>query len=333
MSEKMNLIRQPPDSFVVLRFGKNSYSQDGADHQLIFTADDADRIISEFNRRAKDIVIDYEHQSIQGSEAPAAGWISALKKNAEGLIAIVKNWTDKGADYLSKGEYRYFSPVIFRQNGMMRSLHSVALTNHPAIHGLDALVASDVLNTSSPIHQPKGTTNMDPLRQIAAVFNVPAPETSDGEPAFIAALLETCRTFAATAAQAETFLRENNCPDFDSMMVKIKGMIPAETHAELTEKLRQYEAEKAVEQAFADRKLTEVQRPWALRYAQENLTAFSDFIAKSPAIVPGGAGSLNLGSKITHASDTLSLSDIQVRLLRASGANETQIERIKKGEK
>ena len=143
--------RTPPESFQLLKFGGNVYTKDGKEGGFDFDDASADALIAEFNSRSRDVVIDFEHSTLSGNEAPAAGWIDRLEKNAEGLCAHVKYWTDKAKEYLTKGEYRYFSPtLLFGRGGKTPgALHSVALTNHPALHGVDALVASDTqLNPS-----------------------------------------------------------------------------------------------------------------------------------------------------------------------------------------
>ena len=146
--------RTPPESFLLLKFGANVYTKDGKEDSFRFDDASADALIAEFNSRSRDLVIDFEHSTLSGGEAPAAGWIDRLEKTAEGLCAHVKYWTDKARDYLIKGEYRYFSPtLLFGRGGKSPdALHSVALTNHPALHGVDALVANDTkLNPSDPL--------------------------------------------------------------------------------------------------------------------------------------------------------------------------------------
>jgi len=150
--------RTPPESFQLLKFGANVYTKDGKEDSFRFDDASADALIAEFNSRSRDLVIDFEHSTLSGNEAPAAGWIDRLEKNAEGLCAHVKYWTDKAKEYLNKGEYRYFSPtLLFGRGGKSPdALHSVALTNHPALHGVDALVANDI---NPP--EPSGQTRKD----------------------------------------------------------------------------------------------------------------------------------------------------------------------------
>ena len=91
--------------------------------------------------RAIDIVIDYEHQTLSDVQAPASGWIKDLTFKADGIYAKVE-WTERAKKYLTNGEYRYLSPVILVRNRDKKAiqLHSVALTNTPAINGMTPIV-------------------------------------------------------------------------------------------------------------------------------------------------------------------------------------------------
>jgi len=146
--------RFAPKNFVVIKYGKVPYSINGEQGSFDFAEDDADNIINEFNCRGKDLVIDYDHGTLDSKnssagDAPAAGWICELVKSAEGMVANVKNWTPKGRGHLESGQYRYWSPVLKfdKKTQKPEYMQSVALTNHPATHNLEALVAANDTET------------------------------------------------------------------------------------------------------------------------------------------------------------------------------------------
>lgn len=98
-------------------------------------------IIEAWRRRGNDLVVDYEHQTLNGTEAPAAGWIKELEARDDGLWARVE-WTDRARRYLESREYRYFSPVVkLDEERRVMELLNVALTNFPAISQLTPLAA------------------------------------------------------------------------------------------------------------------------------------------------------------------------------------------------
>lgn len=113
--------------------------------------EEAARAVQEaFRAHGTDLPIDYEHQTLGGpfasprGTAPAAGWITAIEAvPGEGLFARV-TWTDEARRMLAARQYRYLSPValIERSSRRLVALHSAALTNKPAIVGMEPLVAA-----------------------------------------------------------------------------------------------------------------------------------------------------------------------------------------------
>jgi len=105
-------------------------------------------VVAAFERQGCDLPIDYEHQTLGGSyasptgQAPAAGWIKRLEvRPGVGLVAHVQ-WTDPAREQLGARQYRYLSPVaiVRRSDRKLIELHSAALTNKPAIAGMQPLV-------------------------------------------------------------------------------------------------------------------------------------------------------------------------------------------------
>lgn len=110
---------------------------------FIVDEDGFQRIHNRMKRRAIDIVIDYEHQTLKDVPAPAAGWIKDLVLKENGVFAKVQ-WTEKAKEYLKNKEYKYLSPVVFvkKKDHKVEQLHSVALTNCPAINGMIPIINS-----------------------------------------------------------------------------------------------------------------------------------------------------------------------------------------------
>ncbi len=103
----------------------------------------AAQLIAAVHAQANDLVIDYEHQSTQipanGQPAPAAGWFKRLEwRDGDGLYVVDARWTDRARAMIEAGEYRYLSPVFEFDGatGAVTRLHSLALTNTPALNGL-----------------------------------------------------------------------------------------------------------------------------------------------------------------------------------------------------
>lgn len=112
------------------------------------TPDIAAAVIARWQARETPLVVDYEHQTMlaeqNGKPAPAAGWIESLELAEDGLYAAVK-WTPTARAYIESDEYRYISPVFSfdPETGAVLELKSAALTNYPALDGMDAVKARE----------------------------------------------------------------------------------------------------------------------------------------------------------------------------------------------
>ena len=136
-----------PDEILVCPWG----SVESSSGDFVLDDEAAKAIIEAFNAHAVDLPVDFEHQTLGGKftspdgRAPAAGWIKALRvQPGVGLFAKV-SWTPQAAGDLADRKYRYLSPVLMVRKGDGRALelHSVALTNKPAIAGMTPVVNKD----------------------------------------------------------------------------------------------------------------------------------------------------------------------------------------------
>lgn len=129
---------------------------------------DSFRMMKEhMQHRGIDIVIDYEHQTLRDVQAPAGGWIKELVLKSDGIFAKVE-WTKKAKGYLQNGEYRYLSPVVMvrKKDHKASQIHSVALTNTPAINGMMPIV------NSMKLPLPEKTQLDDVQKKICRMLNI-----------------------------------------------------------------------------------------------------------------------------------------------------------------
>lgn len=105
-------------------------------------------IIADFESRQNLTVVDYEHQTLltaqNGQPAPAAAWFGKLEWRSTGLYATDVDWTERATSMIESGEYKYISPVFSydKKTGAVKRLINAALTNNPALDGMDAVAAS-----------------------------------------------------------------------------------------------------------------------------------------------------------------------------------------------
>lgn len=100
---------------------------------LVTDAESQRLCLEHFRRRRTKLVVDYEHQTLEGVEAPAAGWITEMIAAAERGLRGIVGWTPRAAEYIANREYEYHSPVAIFHNVTRRvhAIHSIALTNTP----------------------------------------------------------------------------------------------------------------------------------------------------------------------------------------------------------
>ena len=239
------------------------------------TAQDAEAVIAHWQRTATPLVVDYEHQTQlaaqNGRPAPAAGWITSLEwEEGRGLFAGV-DWTDKARAHIRAGEYRYISPVFAfdRQSGAVLRLICAALTNHPALDGMDA--ASATFTYEEP-----------PMKQILAALGL--PETAD-EAAALAALTTLRQERDSAKAQAEA------APDPQKFVAMATFSAVQQEAAQLRDEVAKLknEAQAAalkddIEAALKDGRLTAATKGWAESLAKTAPDALKAYLAAQPPV-------------------------------------------------
>ena len=258
-------------------------------------------------RRGVDLVVDYEHQTLTGEQAPAAGWVKELFLD-DGQIKARVEWTDRAKAYLENREYRYLSPVITvrKADGKAMGLHSIALTNTPAIEHMEAIVNS--LNFEG------GQNTMNEfMKKLAALLGLGEDATEEQVAEALKACVEENKSLKESAAEAakqqpaeddKVVANKAVCEllglkagaataDVAAAIMALKGgniggVNLVEQVKSLEAKLADRDAEEAVELALKAGKITPAQRDWAKGYALKSLDDFRGFVEKAPQVVPMG---------------------------------------------
>lgn len=319
--------------FLLLRYGHTDYTKGRERGGFDFDEKDADAILADFHDRGKDLVVDYDHATLSGGEAPASGWITQLEKGDDGLYAVA-DWTPKAAERLKNREYRYHSPVIFfNGDGHPSALHSVALTNHPSMHGYPALAADDDFPDIDPNPNKQQENSMNKtLLALAAALGV-AVEFTDGkedETKTAAKISEKIAEIKAAKAQADAFLEAQGARTFDDIAGKIAGMKPAADFEKLQAELNALKSKDLVAKAFNDGKLVEAQRQWAEDYAARNPEGFKAFCDNAPKVAPGPASTVPTG-KPAKTEDPAAFTDSDLAIMARLGVKKEDLTDNKEG--
>lgn len=154
--------------------------------------------------RTNDYHFDYEHQTLHaeanGKPAPASGWFNPSDLEyvpGEGLYALNVRWTPSARAHLKNDEYRFISPVFHydKQTGRPTKLRHFALTNDPAVDGMDKVA---VLKTSKT-HVNNGDTPMNAAQKLLSLLGV----TVDGDNVTDADYTKATTALAALKAKAD----------------------------------------------------------------------------------------------------------------------------------
>lgn len=134
----------PPTEFRIFTAGKVETTKG----TFLFDVQAAAAVMADYEAHGIELMIDYDHASLAGlvldpaQAGKAAGWFTPEVRAGE-LWATNVRWTPAAAHALSNIEWRYMSPAFdVDESGRIVALCNVALTNLPATHNLDALVAA-----------------------------------------------------------------------------------------------------------------------------------------------------------------------------------------------
>lgn len=147
------------------------------------------QIVAALNQRSIDMVMDYEHATLEaqktGEPAPASGWLKAggfQYIEGVGICSAKFTWTDKAAGFIGSEEYKYLSPVfLYSKAGDVQHLLHVALTNTPNLDQLPearlAAAAQDFFAQNS--QQQDSEMNEELLERLRWMLNLPISATAE----------------------------------------------------------------------------------------------------------------------------------------------------------
>jgi phage I-like protein len=276
----------------------------------------AARVIARAAARQTPFVTDYEHQTLatdkNGQPAPAAGWFKNLEwREGQGLFATGVEWTAKAKAYIDAGEYKFISPVFGydRKTGEVLQLEMAALTNTPAVDGMDAVAAlaqEFFTRSQEPTHEKD-----QPMKAIALLLGL----AEDASEADISAALTALKAETVTLKteniklKTETAALKTATPD-PAKFVPIETMTKLQNDViALTTRLNEGELEDVIQAALSNGKLLPAMETWARDLGKSDLAALKTYVEKNPAIQlngnqTNGRGPAGSGSVADDATNT-----------------------------
>lgn len=277
------------------------------------TAHLAQPLIAAATTRPTPYVIDFDHQTLHveknGQPAPAAGWFHKLEwRDGVGLFAVDVQWTARASAMIDAGEYKFISPVIgYADSGDVTGLFMAALTNNPAILGMDeVLTAAASMQFASlnavPITQELSAMTL--LQKLIAALKLPDDSTDDAVVDAVQMLLDE----APDAAK----------PD-PAKFVPVAALTALHSQvATLNAQLNTKTLDGVIKDGLDSGRLLPSMVDWAREYGAQNTAALSAYIANLPVIAALNGTQTNNQPPVK----TGTLNESQVALCAAMGVSQ-----------
>lgn len=279
---------------------------DGRPHDAPYwnlTAERGRQIASVLNSRKVDMVIDYEHGTLDaqktGKPAPASGWIKSFEYvDGVGLCAAEYQWTAMAQGFIDKEEYRYLSPVFtYTPTGDVTGLLCVALTNTPNLDELPALLAAAAQDLFSQHNEDVSMNELLKLmlKKLGLAENATEAEALTAANSFFAKV--DAAGFGTSLAQDQTFTAA-----VDAMIVSktaannqqpdpakfVPVAVVSELHqqiATLKTNVESNEVETLITAACSDgRLLGEGMKAWATDLGKKDPAALKQYLNTAPKV-------------------------------------------------
>lgn len=258
-------------------------------------------VVADFSARANRTVIDYEHQTLltaqNGQPAPASGWFSKLEWRDAGLYAVDVEWTERATAMIESGEYKYISPVFTydKKTGAIKSLLNAALTNNPALDGMDAVAANHISNLIFPLYDKEKLSMLEELlNNLRWMLNMPVTATQDEIVAELQKAIDQIKSVATSVTSAPGFdiaalvsqqaeqivalTTAANNPD-PSRFVEVATMQALQNEvAALRVQINVNELDQIVTAALATGQILPAQEAWARKHGKENIESLKDYL-------------------------------------------------------
>lgn len=309
-------------------------AQDGRGGRWYVGDENGYALADDINNTAIDLMIDYEHQTLyiaeNGKGNPAAGWITKAEYiSGEGLFADVK-WTPQATQEIKDGVYRYLSPLFLTDgSGMVIKVLNAALTNRPALHNLQEVVAmsSQFAKFLTPEEEnPKMKELLIKLFALSAnatdeqiTEKLTALEKAKGDSPV--ALSDVYTELAKEKSQVVALSAKVNHPD-PAKFVALSDLQAVQTEPNgLKQQINDKERDALIQTALSDGRLLPAQKAWAEKLGKQDLVALSDFL-KTVTPNPALASTQSGGEDPNKGTEKVALSAAEIAAAKSLGLSE-----------
>lgn len=275
----------------------------------LMTREIAETLIAQVAARQTPYVIDYEHQTLRASQngkpAPAAGWFTDIAwREGDGLYAINVEWTEAAAAAITAKEYRFISPVFnYDKNGHVTVLLHAALTNTPAVDGMDEVMlaaASQFAALSQPTEEDL-TVDDELIKELLSnlrwMLNLPATATAEDIKTELQKAIDLISNGQGTTVAANQSLvdllkcKETLIADLSSKAYDPTKHVPLAGYLELQAKYnealnagQQQEVNGLIQAALSDGRLNTAMKDWAEELGRKDPDVLKGYLEKATPI-------------------------------------------------
>ena len=266
----------------------------------------AQNLIALAAARKTPLVIDYEHQTLRaatnGQPAPASGWFKTLTyRDGVGLFATDVEWTEPARQMIANKEYRFISAVFtYDKQGRIREILHAALTNTPALDGMDEVTMAALSSLAGLSESPTltGGTAVDEelLERLRWMLNMPITATAEEVIAELNKAIDMLSGGAGMAAASVNLIdllksKEEQIAALSANARDVSRFVPIETVnalqqriADLTSRVTGREVDELVTAALSDGRLLPELENWARENGNKDINILKNYLNSAPRI-------------------------------------------------
>ncbi|MGH1460994.1 MAG: phage protease [Neptuniibacter sp.] len=244
---------------------------DVPDGQWFINEGIAERLISDAKNRVNNLLIDYEHQTLNadsnGQPAPAAGWIIDIEWREGSGLWIKPKWTARAKEYIQNDEYRYLSAVFpyNTETGEPLSLHSAGLVNRA---GIDGMASVEALSTLLNQPQQENPAMNELMQKLLAKLGIELGEGDQLTESQATAALSAMDTLQAQAKKSGDLETQVAALSAKGDEVDLTKWVPAQTYNALAGQMAALKTES--DESTVDQLIATAQQEGKILAAEED---------------------------------------------------------------
>lgn len=304
-------------------------------------------LLAEQTKEGEPLLFDYEHQTLNaaknGQPAPASAFGEEYEWRDNKGLFVKPAFTEKARVHIKSREYTKFSPVIRynKTTGDVLSLHSVALTNKPALAGMQAAAALSADTTLTTVTTNPNKTEKTMNENLAWLLSVLGLKGGESIAACTEQLESDAASTALNALKNKLELAEQSEQKIADLTEKLNNVsnkhdlskfVPVAIYNKVVEEmaaLSESHQNVTVEQVIDDAKkqgkfIATAELSYLTELGNQDIAALKENLAMRPVIgaLGGNKQTLEAGSKDAADADVAALTEVERDVMKQLGMDE-----------